>query len=133
MSQGLTLGLACRATCGQIVAQSAQVARAPAATRGRLGSGDAVDGALAGERIQLAGGVLAERRQRPDVERLRAHIPRLAGGDPQAPDSPAAVVAEDVAPALRGPRLAAVDVPAGDRATPAVVVLEDGEHEPTGR
>ena len=48
-------------------------------------------------RVQLAGRVLAERREARDLERLAPDAVALPLDDPQAPDVPGAVVAVEVA------------------------------------
>src|SRR3954447_8523117 len=87
-----------------------------------------VDRAVERSCVQLAGRVLAERRQVRDAERLAARARgQLAPRGTQAPDRPAAVVAVEIAPTRRGDGLAAIDVAAGDRA--ALRVAVDGERE----
>ena len=84
-------------------------------------------------RVELAGGVLAERAQAAgDPEALDAQTPRLATRDPEAPHGAGAVVADEVAAPLRGPRLAAIDMATGDGAALVAPVLEDGKHELPG-
>src|SRR5262245_54731046 len=87
-------------------------------------------------RVDLARGVLAERGEVGDRERLLARAgAELAAARAQAPDRPAAEVAVDVAAAERRDRLAPVDVAARDRAAVRVAVDGDREDErpPLGR
>src|SRR5919106_244303 len=84
-----------------------------------------------GDGEELARRVLAERGEAGDAERLGPEALRLPRDDAEAPDDPAAEVAEDVAPALRRPRAAAVDEPPNHWAVPLLPpVLVDGEDEP---
>ena len=82
---------------------------------------EAEHGAFVRSRVQLTGGVLAERAQAAgDLETLHAQALRLASRDPEAPHGAGVEVADEVATALRGPRLAAVDMATGDEQVAAV-------------
>src|SRR5881398_325856 len=98
-----------------------------------LGS-ELVDRAVERDRVELARGVLAERREARDLEGLAAHAAaQLPVHRAQAPDRPFAIVAVEVASAGRGHSLAAVDVAARDRAALAVGVGHDREDERPAR
>src|SRR6185503_8932240 len=84
---------------------------------------EAVDRATAGDRVERrAVQALPERRQLVDLHRLAA---KRAAARRDAPDRPAAVVAEDIAALQAGHRVAAIDEPAGDGAARGVGVLRD--------
>src|SRR5438309_433104 len=85
---------------------------------GDIPADEAVDAAVEGEDVELAVGVLAERR---DVELLLAlEIDQLGIGDglavplAEAPDPPGVVIGVDIDADQLGQGLAAVDVAAGD-------------------
>src|SRR6478735_5679266 len=84
---------------------------------------EAVDRATAGDRVERrAVQALPERRQLVDLHRLAA---KRAAARRDAPDRPAAVVAEDISALQAGHRVAAIDEPAGDGAARGVGVLRD--------
>src|SRR6186997_1343045 len=84
---------------------------------------EAVDRAAAGDRVERrAVQALAEGGELVDPHRLAAKRPAARG---DAPDRPAAVVAEDVAALQAGYRVAAIDEPARDGAAGGVGVLRD--------
>src|SRR6187551_1746271 len=83
--------------------------------------------------VELAPGVLAERREAADRDRLATHVRCRAADHAQAPDLAGAVVAEEVAPDRGWDGRAAIDEAAGNR-TPVVVVRVgvDGECQRAG-
>src|SRR5689334_2262679 len=100
--------------------------QSPAASTGQL-----VDLAVERRRVELARGVLAERRQVSDLEALLALAEQLAVRRSEAPDLAGAEVAVEVAATGRGHGRAAVDVAAGHGAASAVVLVgHDREDEP---
>src|SRR5439155_15655580 len=81
--------------------------------------------------VELARRVLAERRERADLEPLLAGALDLAVQRAQAPDLARAKITVEVAPPRRGDGLAAVDVAARDGAAVAgVPVRDDREDQP---
>src|SRR3954447_12196474 len=93
-----------------------------------------VDRAVERSCVQLAGRVLAERRQVRDAERLAARARgQLAPEGTQAPDRPAAVVAVEIAAVGRDDRPAAVDVAAGNRTALQVGIDDEREDERPAR
>src|SRR5439155_25046885 len=80
-------------------------------------------------RVELTGGVLAERRHRADLESLLALARQLAVHGAEAPDLARAEVPVEVAPPRGGHRLAPIDVAARDGAAAAVVLVGDDRED----
>src|SRR6266545_1063214 len=100
---------------------------------GAAPASELVDPAGLGREVELARDVLAERRQRPDTERLAADVHRAAAVDAQAPDDSRAVVTEEVASGRRRYGPAAIDVPTGYGAGTAVVVVDVNRRDELSR